>query len=125
MAQGRRLQECWRRDSCEELCDDVVEVLLCAQPFRSSTSTMAAISHMSETVASSRDMLSRLGRLLICLSVSTPVPAFVPRQSDPGSFSWPTHHEGCQHPYRPAQWTDLATFGLAHSPWECLFQPYT
>jgi hypothetical protein len=31
MAQGRRLQECWRGDSCEELYDDVVEVLLRAQ----------------------------------------------------------------------------------------------
>ena len=31
MAQGRRLQECWCGDSCEELCDDVVEVLLRAQ----------------------------------------------------------------------------------------------
>src|SRR5436309_15955244 len=98
---------------------------LVQKSFSSSTSTMAAISHMLETVASSRGMLSRLGRSLICLSVSTPVPAFVPRQSDPGSFPWPTRHAEYQRPYRPPQWTDLATCGLAHSPEECLFQPYT
>jgi hypothetical protein len=34
-----------------------------SSPFRSITATMAAISHMLEIVASSMDMLSRLGRL--------------------------------------------------------------
>ena len=45
-----------------KLGDDVVQVLLRAESFRSSTSTMAAISHMLEMVGSSMDMVSRLGR---------------------------------------------------------------
>ena len=48
--------------------DDVVEVFLRAEPFRSSTSTIAAMSHMSETVASSMDMVSRVGQLLFMRS---------------------------------------------------------
>ncbi len=51
-----------------ELGDDVVEVFLRAEPFRSSTSTIAAMSHMSETVASSMDMVSRVGQLLFMRS---------------------------------------------------------
>lgn len=47
-----------------ELGDDVIAVLLVQRPFRSNTSTIAAISHMLETVASLIDMLSRVGRLL-------------------------------------------------------------
>ena len=43
---------------------------------------------MLEMVASSRDILSRLGRSINGSSLSIPVPAFVPLQSDPGSLSW-------------------------------------
>src|SRR3990172_8654601 len=51
------------------------------RPLRSKTSTMAAISQMLETVASSMDMVSRLGRsVLIELSASTHAPACSLRQ---------------------------------------------
>jgi len=58
------------------------------------TPSMAAISHILETVASSMDMVSRVGRsVLICLSASTPAPAFAPRRSGQGSSVWRAHHE--------------------------------
>lgn len=49
--------------------DDVVKVLLVQGPFRSSASTIAAISHMLEMVASLMAMVSRLGRLSLAPSL--------------------------------------------------------
>ena len=65
------------------LNDDVVEVLLVHKSFPSRTFTMPSISHMLETVASSLDMDSRVGRSsLMGLSASTLAPAFAPQQSE-------------------------------------------
>ena len=47
------------------LCADIVEVLLVQRPFFSSSSTIAAISHMLKIVASSRDRMSRVGRSVL------------------------------------------------------------
>lgn len=50
--------------------DDVVEVLLRAQALALQYSTIAAISHMFEMVASSGDMVSRLGRSVFIYLIS-------------------------------------------------------
>jgi len=47
------------------LGDDVIEVVLRAEALRSRTSTIEAISYILEMVASSRDMVSHLGRSVL------------------------------------------------------------
>jgi hypothetical protein len=74
-----------------KLGDDLVEILFRAEALRSNTSTIAAISHMFETVASSRDMVSRLGRSLLKESsprVSAPTPAHT-AEGAPGCMAQP------------------------------------
>lgn len=76
------------------LNDDVVEVLLVHKPIPLRTSTKTEISHMLETIASSLDMDSRVGRSsLMGLSASTLAPAFAPRPSGQGSSFGIGHHE--------------------------------
>ena len=104
-----------------KLGDDVIEILFRAEALPFEHFHKAAISHMLETVASSRDMRLRLGRSslidivslnmlssrmshffphslgkswsLISLSASTPARAAGLRRSGLGSSVWRAHHE--------------------------------